>query len=863
MHNASQASLTGGAGNDIFRIWAVAGAVEITTGPGADIIDFGQLNPTWGGSLSVTDFTGGIGGDRIDWGNHPNWAFVFLTAWGGGNPFADGYLRLTQVGANAVLWMDLDGDEGSQAAFTLVTFRNTQASALTAWNLGYDPAGAPVPGQTINGSAAGETLQGTNGEDVISGFDGDDLLFGGRADDVLNGGAGNDVLHGNLGNDVLEGGMGDDQLFDLGEDSPGASFGNDILNGGAGNDYISVSRWSGAADVLTLSGGAGQDEFHVNGDGAFTAMLDGGTDADRFYLDGHIRAALTVTTGAGSDTIVMGTIIAETQSITITDFTTGAGGDVLNWGSALDFYLTGWNGYNPFQVGFARLVQSGADVFLQLDRDGSGNEHAWKTLFVFKQATVAAFTSANLGFNPHVVPGQSFIGGDTDDVFNGTNGNDVMQGGGGNDTLDGADGDDDLQGGSGRDILIGGEGDDRYNGGGGGEEAPTYVGGAYAGGGDLADFRTATGGVTIDLSLPEIAQNTGQGVDTFIGIEDVSGSQFDDVITGNRYSPGVIMGNDGDDTLAAGVYLVGGAGDDVLIATFICTMDGGSGQDTAVFDGPRSEFTIAAGPDGSVLLTRYGALTYTVRGVELLRFTDGLHDINGVKVPDVINGTPNADVLVGGSDGDALNGGGGDDTVNGGGGDDTINGGSGDDIIDGGDGHDVLIVSGAFSDYRLLVNGDDFILKGPDGGDRLTGIETIRFGDGRLLELNRMYGLAVDSGARVDGRIPEALLSDGPKTGGQPLVLPGPADDLAWSAKGWNIPQVLPVVADDEPLVLPGPESMNLGDEPLTLPDVDGDAPRSESLGARLVLPGGWMVNLEEHGRLTGEPAILRHDDWM
>lgn len=165
--NTSQAILEGGAGNDVFRLWAVPGAVQISTGSGADVIDFGQLNPTWGGSLSVTDFTGGIGGDRISWGDHPTWAFVFLTGWGGGNPFADGYLSLTQVGADAVLWMDLDGDGGSQAAFTLVTFLNTQASTLTAWNLGYDPAGAAVPGQTINGSAAGDTLQGTNGNDVI------------------------------------------------------------------------------------------------------------------------------------------------------------------------------------------------------------------------------------------------------------------------------------------------------------------------------------------------------------------------------------------------------------------------------------------------------------------------------------------------------------------------------------------------------------------------------------------------------------------------------------------------------------------------------------------------------------------------
>lgn len=32
------------------------------------------------------------------------------------------------------------------------------------------------------------------------------------------------------------------------------------------------------------------------------------------------------------------------------------------------------------------------------------------------------------------------------------------------------------------------------------------------------------------------------------------------------------------------------------------------------------------------------------------------------------------------------------------------------------------------------------MLEGPDGGDPLTGVESVRSGDGRVLELNRMYG---------------------------------------------------------------------------------------------------------------------------
>jgi hypothetical protein len=116
-----------------------------------------------------------------------------------------------------------------------------------------------------------------------------------------------------------------------------------------------------------------------------------------------------------------------------------------------------------------------------------------------------------------------------------------------------------------------------------------------------------------------------------------------------------------------------------------------------------------------------------------------------------VNGEAGMDTLIGGA---------GNDVLSGGLGDDTLTGGLGNDVIDGGYGHDILIVSGVASSYRLLQNGDDFILKGPDGRDRLTGVENIRFSDGRVLELNRMYGPDVDNQAWDDGRIPEHLLSD-------------------------------------------------------------------------------------------------------
>jgi hypothetical protein len=133
-----------------------------------------------------------------------------------------------------------------------------------------------------------------------------------------------------------------------------------------------------------------------------------------------------------------------------------------------------------------------------------------------------------------------------------------------------------------------------------------------------------------------------------------------------------------------------------------------------------------------------------------------------------------------------------------------------------------------------------------------------------MLELNRMYGPGVDSGAWADGRIPEALLSDGSKAGDQPLVLPGVEDDRVWSGKDGGGAEVLPVLSDDEPLILPGLDGFKAdGDEPLVLPGVDDDALLLTNLEARLAQAGGWILVLDEQGGRASEPVNPRHDDWM
>ena len=157
------------------------------------------------------------------------------------------------------------------------------------------------------------------------------------------------------------------------------------------------------------------------------------------------------------------------------------------------------------------------------------------------------------------------------DVLVGTPGPDVILGLGGKDLLSGLGGADILCGGNGDDVLAGGAGDD------------DLFGGA---GIDTADYSSAPFGVVVDLALGVSAG--GDGSDSISGVENVTGSDYDDELSGDsgpnvlRGRPGFddLDGRGGDDSLNGGSqddFLTGGPGDDALI--------GGNGIDVADYSG--------------------------------------------------------------------------------------------------------------------------------------------------------------------------------------------------------------------------------------------------------------------------------------
>ena len=315
-------------------------------------------------------------------------------------------------------------------------------------------------------------------------------------------------------------------------------------------------------------------------------------------------------------------------------------------------------------------------------------------------------------------------------VITGTNGNDANLNGGadddeihgldGNDTLRGNGGNDLLYGENGADVLAGGLGDDLIDGGAGGDRASYSVG--------------ATGGVTVDLRVQGVAQNTGSfGFDTLVGIEAVTGTAFDDVLTGNSgdnffYGGPGMTGND---------TISGGAGDDMIMTgRGNHVLDGGAGSDIWSLYGNGSAADINGGVTASLALqgtaqdTGQGIMTVT--GFEHMHgtlFDDTLIGDGGDNI--LAGGEAGNDRLVGGDGNDTLLGDGfflffggeiqradyantpfthGNDVLEGGEGHDTLLGGEGNDTLSGGGGHDRFVFGGTtFFGGRAVGAGQDTI----------------------------------------------------------------------------------------------------------------------------------------------------------
>ncbi|WP_305882296.1 cadherin-like domain-containing protein [Desulfomicrobium sp. ZS1] len=293
-------------------------------------------------------------------------------------------------------------------------------------------------------------------------------------------------------------------------------------------------------------------------------------------------------------------------------------------------------------------------------------------------------------------------------------------------------GDDTLRGGLGADTLEGGEGQ------------------------DCADYSDSKDWVNVDLTKGATAQSGGgernhAADDVLIGIEDVLGSRFKDVIKGDDKS-NRLWGGDDDDTLYGGYgndTLYGGTGNDSLVDVGIRNsrglLDGGDGDDTLL--GSLGRDTLYGGVGHDLLMGEDIVIDprqqlgtnddlYGDAGNDTLLSYGGSDTLHGGDENDFLDGGLHSDHLYGGNGDDTLLGGIGIhaksdgqsfivdcDLLEGGAGNDILDGGASKDTLYGGDGNDSLY-GGTFAQYQQYPawdGADDDLLYGGVGEDTLDG----------------------------------------------------------------------------------------------------------------------------------------------
>ncbi|MBL1420887.1 MAG: calcium-binding protein [Alphaproteobacteria bacterium] len=383
------------------------------------------------------------------------------------------------------------------------------------------------------------------------------------------------------------------------------------------------------------------------------------------------------------------------------------------------------------------------------------------------------------------------VGGDGDDVLNGLAGDDVLEGLAGDDVLTGDEGtdvadysdsnagvtvvlDEGLTAGKGghaegdrlfsienvigsryNDILIGDFNNNILDGGAGADEL------RGGGGADTADYSHSGDGVKVYLDGTAGTGGDAEG-DILISIENVKGSKYNDILTGDA-NDNILDGGAGADELRGGdgtdtadyshsgdgveVYLDGTAGtggdaegdtlltienvigsmhDDIITGdanrNYIQgldgddVLDGGLGAD--ILDGGEGIDTVDYSHSGDgveVYLDGTAGSGGDAEGDTLLT----IENVIGSMHVDTIKGDANDNYIQGLDGDDTLYGGDGDDTLNGGDGNDELYGQAGNDTMDGGDGNDKFWGE---ADSNNIAGGDGFDTVTVRGNDLLFNV---------------------------------------------------------------------------------------------------------------------------------------------
>ena len=750
-------------GNDtlsgIENIIGGSNADQLTGDAGANIINGGAGNDQINGEAGDDDLLGGDGNDQLIGGQ--------------GNDQIHGGLGNDTIDfSDHSAAIDIDLKRGT----SLSTFGDDVFSGIEnirgGWNTDLLVGDAGI--NTIYGGGGSDVINGDAGDDYLFGDDGNDQLNGGVGNDQLNGGNGNDDLQGGAGNDTFtdwngdntfNGGESDDTIsyenFDRGFlNSPVAiidlssnvarieSYGLLYIPGvspdertiESENKLISVENAIGSNFDDVIYGSNKKNELHGLGGNDLLFgfhgddIINGGNGIDTVNfsylpLNQHVTVSLilersnvfdnfgiqletdqifeieNIKGSRGNDYIEGNDSKNTLEGFTGADSLYGNGGDDILIGHEGSDFLDGGDGSDAVDY---RLATEGLSGGLNIQGINSGSDA--DILISIENIIASEFNDQLSGSNKV-------------NRIEGRNGNDLLQGLDGNDILIGDNGNDQLYGDAEDDRLIGGKGNDQLFGGTGNDWFIDFEGSNnfYGGDGiDSADFSEAKSG--IDASLARgITKNISNNNAALIfssnldSIENLQGSQFDDILQGNHTS-NVINGGLGIDTVSYNYLLTGNYVDanlltgeasvrssnsqvsdtDALIS--IENLTGSSGNDMLTGD---DQDNVLIGGDGADSLSGGGGndVIHAELGKDV--FIDGGAGIDtlyvnfssgniGTAVKEInLNGSSgfnNFENLVGSDLSEKITGDANNNRIDGGKGDDSIFGGGGNDVLIGGDG---------------------------------------------------------------------------------------------------------------------------------------------------------------------------------
>lgn len=720
------------------------------------------IGSTWQLTVAGQNFNTGIAADAFTGSDAARLSISWDSATGAVAVYRDGQVisqgTLAQgatLPANANLWLASAWDDVMFGAFGDIrvwdhvrTAEQIQADMWTELDTPSSVSGLVANWQALNQSGTlifdERASGGTFADLLITNTTSSNTPVTETADfasflnDTLEGGDGNDILSGDVGADVLRGGNGVDWAYyntssagvtvnlatgtGSGGDAQGDTLSsiervlgsdhNDTITGDSGANYL-----RGGAGADTVNGGNGND--FVQGD-AGADVLNGGSGSDWAY---YAASSAGVTVNLGNASLNAGGDAAGDTFVSIENVFGSVHNDDIT-GNASGNYLRGRQG-NDILRGDGGVDYLQGDTGADQHFGGAGNDWAY-------YVSATAGLTVNLG-NTSLNTGEAL--GDTYDSIeylrgssyadnlSGDNNSNYIRGNGGNDTLDGSGGIDFLAGELGADILNGGSGV------------------------DWAYYRFSTVGVRVDLGANSASGGEATG-DTFVSIENVFGSEHNDIITGDAGN-NLLRGRNGNDTLNGADgndYLLGDAGADA--------MNGGNGSDWAYYTTATTALTVNLA-DAS-LNTGSHAVGDTYVSIE---------NIYGGGGGDTLTGDAGANTIRASAGNDIVNGGDGNDILYGEAGADTLNGGNGVDwayyisssagvVVDlaantatGGEAqgdtfnsiervlgsaHDDTITGDANANYLRGWNGAD-TLNGGDGSDFLdggAGSDNLNGGDG-------------------------------------------------------------------------------------------------------------------------------------